>query len=366
MIARSPATIIAVWIVLLLSGTVCHVRQASGLSSSIAGTGATFTIPPAVCASLENRAYPSVLHNVHVRSLLSDEEVATCLQIATEYAESTGCWSSPDTERHSTYATCDFSILDECEAMQKYLAEISFDERMWNELSETYGIPQKEMSYLDFFCAHYQTKTSESPNVMDRLEEHRDGSMLSFTLTLSDPTSFTGGGTFFDALRDLSSEDQLLTDGVVRPLRAGDVVLHSGKALHGAKAITSGSRTVLVGFVDVAPWWERPGVLGSSCRDWGRMDVAAARNKRQLSKCNEKKKGWLLNTKKWVSKGNASVGKSAITGYCPAFPSVEIRASPNFQRQRRLEAEDRLLRGFLLSPQEVQTFDDDNGDITVL
>eukprot|EP00568_Trieres_chinensis_P012113 CAMPEP_0183301906 /NCGR_PEP_ID=MMETSP0160_2-20130417/7884_1 /TAXON_ID=2839 ORGANISM="Odontella Sinensis, Strain Grunow 1884" /NCGR_SAMPLE_ID=MMETSP0160_2 /ASSEMBLY_ACC=CAM_ASM_000250 /LENGTH=34 /DNA_ID= /DNA_START= /DNA_END= /DNA_ORIENTATION= len=32
---------------------------------------------------------------------------------------------------------------------------------------------------------------------------------------------------------------------------AGHVTLHTGKALHGADVVTAGTRTVLVGFVDV-------------------------------------------------------------------------------------------------------------------
>ena len=39
-------------------------------------------------------------------------------------------------------------------------------------------------------------------------------------------------------------------------------------------------------------------------------------------------------------------------GYIPAFGSVQRRADPAFQRQKKLEAEDVLLRSILLPPEE--------------
>ena len=50
------------------------------------------------------------------------------------------------------------------------------------------------------------------------LELHRDGSMLSFTLLLSEPTDFEGGGTYFAHL-----------DRTVRPEERGTAVLHDSK-----------------------------------------------------------------------------------------------------------------------------------------
>jgi hypothetical protein len=42
---------------------------------------------------------------------------------------------------------------------------------------------------------------------MDRLAFHRDGSLLSFTVLLSPPNEFEGGGTIFDALVDVAIPD---------------------------------------------------------------------------------------------------------------------------------------------------------------
>jgi hypothetical protein len=321
--------------------------------------------------------YPSPLHSIHIRSVLTDSESAKCLELATAFAAETGKWNQPDAARHASYATCDFPV-EECDTLDAYLQETGFDDRIWEHLSELYGVRYEDMTYLDFFCAHYEAKTDADANAdsdsqqqhttMDRLEAHRDGSLLSFTVTLTPPSEFQGGGTFFDALRDVpdsTGTSILQPGGAIRPLRAGDAVLHGGKMLHGAAPITSGQRTVLVGFVDVAEWCYRPGVLSQACCDWGRMDVAAYRYKRQQAKTAEmegqNKNGWPLTNQKWLP---PSKGRSHIEGFRPAFSSVEQRGDGEYQRLKKLQAEDFLLRNILLPVDERDELI--GGDITIL
>lgn len=303
--------------------------------------------------------YP--LHTIHVKTLLSPDETDKCLQIATEYATTTGRWDRPDFTRHASYATCDFCVED-CTPLETYLQSIHFDTRIWELMSSAYDIDCDDMAYLDFFCAHYQAKSEEHSETMDRLEAHRDGSLLSFTLLLNSPEEFEGGGTFFEALSDVepTGHDVLQKGGIIRPQRAGDAVLHCGKILHGADVVTRGQRTVLVGFVEVSEWRQRPGALSAACRDWGRMDVAKRRLERQRQKGS---RGWFLNNQKWLPKATSSV----IQGYVPAFSSVEYRGNDDFQRQKRLEAEDVLLRTILMDRDEAEkTFDIFDGDVTIL
>jgi hypothetical protein len=337
--------------------------------STTATTDITLTIPRAFEGEVDDGTYPSPLHDIHVTSILSDEEVRTCLELATAYAEATGRWEQPNQERHASYATCDFAM-EECETLDSYLQELNFDDRMWDVMSRKYGVSYEDMSYLDFFCAHYEAQSDGNSQTMDRLEAHRDGSLLSFTILLSPPDEFEGGGTFFDALRDEEETDVLCTGGVLRPKRAGDVILQSGKLLHGADVVRSGKRTVLVGFLEVGEWRQRPGVLSATCKDWGRMDVAKLRHNRQQKKtASEGSKGWFLNNSKYHDDGDREMGQgcSAIRGFCPAFSSVQRRAEENFQRRKRLEAEDILLRTILLpegaDDQMNEVYD---GDITIL
>lgn len=329
-------------------------------------TEASITIPSYFTGETEY-AYPSRLHAIHVKSVLSDEEAARCLALATDHAETTGAWAQPDTVRHAAYSTCDFAV-EECEALQGYLELLGFDGRIWEHLSSLYGVDHKDLTYLDFFCAHYQAhgdSEDESTKTMDRLEAHRDGSLLSFTITLSDPDEFEGGGTFFDALPDVEpSTPVFCKGGVVRPLRAGDGVLHSGKLLHGADVVRSGKRTVLVGFVEVSDLLQRRGALSAACRDWGRMDVAAFRWKRQQKMTNGgQRKGWPLNYARWIPRGPS---ESFARGICPAFESVERRANPSIQRRKKLEAEDLLLRSIMLPERTEAGFAFEGDEITIL
>ena len=344
-----------------------HSRQ---LPAAAASTDVAIAIPRALEGDVEDGAYPSSLHTIHVTSILTDEEVAMCLQLATTYAEATGRWEQPDQERHATYATCDFAIED-CDSLESYLKSIDFDNRMWTLLSDKYTVEKEDLSYIDFFCAHYQAQGERETQTMDRLEAHRDGSLLSFTVLLNSPQEFEGGGTFFDALRDEPASEVLAPGGVVRPMRAGDVVLQCGKILHGADVVRRGKRTVLVGFVDVAPWRQRPGVLSAACKDWGRMDVAKKRNLRQEEMVKDGTRGWFLKNTRWTRQGDADLGEGrcVIRGFCPAFDSVGKRAADDFQRQKKLEAEDVLLRTILLPKGETrmgEMFEIFDGDISVL
>jgi hypothetical protein len=332
--------------------TSTSLKNAASLSEDATVTDVTLIVPPAIASE---EGYPSSLHKIHIRTLMSEDEASTCCKMAMEYAASTGRWDAPDFDRHQSYATCDFPI-DDYEPLQDYLEEIGFDGRLWEQLSELYKIEEDDMSYLDLFVAHYQSKNSEESNVMDRLELHRDGSILSFSLLLNSPDDFTGGGTLYDALRDVEPSGILHSGGVIRPERAGDACLHSGKLLHGADVVTSGSRTVLVGFVEVSERCIRPGVLAQACTDFGRMDVGAYRFKRQSHKHH---RGWVLNNGRWLQ------GHSHLKGYVPAFESVIRRAEPEYQRKRKLEAEDILLRQILL-PEEERTNEFMGGDITVI
>jgi hypothetical protein len=333
--------------------SISQQQQQSSSSSSPPTTNATILIPSFAPID-ETSSYPSLLHKIHIRSILSDTEAATCLDIATKYAVLTKAWDQPDFQRHASYATCDFAV-DECEPLQDYLQEIDFDTRILSLLSDLYDVPVQGLSYLDHFCAHYQAKSSSDDlssslaQTMDRLEEHRDGSLLSYTLLLNSPDDFDGGGTVVDALKEVpnNSSEPWLYDGVIRLQRAGDASLHSGKVLHGASVVTKGKRTVLVGFIEVAEWFQRPGALSLACRDFGRMDVATSRYKRQQEKTSNGEKGWLLNNQRWLPKGG-----SVVRGYCPAFSSVARRADVNFQRRVKLKAEDILLRSILLDESE--------------
>ena len=352
------------WSIRYWDGVTCFSTSSSTpnpSSSNVRHAVTTITVPPALD---HTDGYPSPLHHIYITNILTPEEAHRCNTLSQTYAGQTGRWDTPDGIRHASYPTCDFPV-DECPPMEAYLESIQFNQRMFGNLSQLYGIEQEDMEYLDLFVAHYQAKDSSTTDGggggMDRLELHRDGSLLSFSLLLNDPNDFQGGGTFYDALRDVPCTTILHDGGAIRPLQVGDACLHCGKLLHGADVVTSGFRTVLVGFVNVAERNIRSGVLSRACTNWGRMDVATFRNNRQLQKNQQ---GWTL------SHGRGFFTQSKyppyIKGYAPAFSSVGRRADPEYQRRKKLEAEDELLRQMLLSPDERQKDTWDGDSITIL
>ncbi len=314
--------------------------SSSFLQSTESTTETTITLP-----SFDSDDEPSPLHKLHVRSLLSDQEVSRALEIALNYAQQNSKFQSPDDDRHVSFATCDFPV-DECEELETFLDSTDLNTRLFDKFAELYGIEADDLAFDDLFVAYYQAKNGDtSDNIMDRLELHRDGSLFSVSLLLNPPDEFEGGGTFYDALRDEPVSGILCEGGAIRPERAGDAVLHCGKILHGADVVTKGRRVVLVGFIDLSQRSVRRGVLGNACKEWGRQDVALARSKRQEAKQN---KGWVLNHGKWLQSATSAI----INTFVPASSGILRRADPERGRRNRLEAEDALLRTILLPPDE--------------
>jgi len=67
---------------------------------------------------------------------------------------------------------------------------------------------------------------------------HYDGSALTWSLSLSDPSEFSGGGTYFRFLRKTLR------------LRQGQVLVHPGDLFHKGVDITAGERMLIVCFMD--------------------------------------------------------------------------------------------------------------------
>ncbi|MEC7984746.1 MAG: hypothetical protein VX278_06260 [Myxococcota bacterium] len=90
-------------------------------------------------------------------------------------------------------------------------------------------------SFHDLFIVRYQAEEQRD------LVTHRDGPPMSFVLQLND--DFQGGGTTINSL------SRSLVHNV------GDLCVHSGWLLHGAAAVTRGTRYVLIGFCEIKANW---------------------------------------------------------------------------------------------------------------
>ena len=263
---------------------------------------------------------------------------------------------------------------------------IQFEQRIFSALSDAYGVDVEDMSFLDLFCASYEGKDDgnnvkagataailddedSTRDTMDHLELHRDGSLLSFTILLSPTNEFEGGGTNFDALLDVAPPISghvgysiLRPLGVIQPPKAGFVVLHSGKLLHGGHTVTKGQRIVLVGFVDVHQRNMRPGALSDATKEWGRNDVRLYWNKRRiclLTQQQQKPERQDIVQPTWNLKNSMHMpkGRNSCIGPNVALPTniiqnIENRAKSERIRRRRLITEDKLIREILLPRSE--------------
>jgi hypothetical protein len=319
----------------------------------------TVTIPPFLA---EDDTYPSPLHKIHVVPMLTEDETSRVLELAKTHAQENKSWDKQDSTRHVNYNTVDFGIEDAPE-VSSYLREINFEDRVFGALSDAYDVDVEDMSFLDFFCASYEAADESEKDTMDRLEFHRDGSLLSFSLLLSSPSDFEGGGTIFDALRDVPIDDKntvLKAEGSIQPPQAGYATLHSGKLLHGGHVITKGQRIVLVGFVDVDIRNMKDGALFGAAKEWGRNDVRQFWNKRRLELLkNQREIGlasqddvhprWqLLNDELLPQNGRSCVGPGVVMSRS-ILDGIKNRAGDEEKmRMRRLKTEDELIRQILL------------------
>jgi hypothetical protein len=170
-----------------------------------------------------------------VPSLLSKEQSKNLVDLAISHTETNGGW---ETDRHEAYKTTDVDIavcggelLDTCNSMLKT--------RLLPLLANLFGFPIADFAIEDLFLAKYSSTKGEQ----SALSQHRDGSELSFVVTLNDPKAdFTGGGTRFATAA--------LT---LAPDTPGTGVFFCGRYLHSGVEVTEGTRYILAGFVRVYP-----------------------------------------------------------------------------------------------------------------
>lgn len=89
-----------------------------------------------------------------------------------------------------------------------------------------------KLSVLDGFLVKY------SANGQNKLPTHADQSLLSFTISLNDPSEYEGGGTWFARL-----------GRAIDAPAAGHVIMFPGRVEHGGNPITAGTRYVIVLFM---------------------------------------------------------------------------------------------------------------------
>jgi hypothetical protein len=189
---------------------------------------------------------PSPLHSSHLCHFLSAEDAQWVIDEAEAFAgggsggggAEEGTWL---TDRHAQYATTDFAV-DDCPSLREWWMP-RIRSTVLPTLATLFEVAERDLEVDDLFIVKYEanddveeatTKSDSSsgsssssssssggggggsgssgnsgntggdgsgdpPRKQDRLKEHYDDTLLSFSVLLSDPAAFAGGGTSFSA-----------------------------------------------------------------------------------------------------------------------------------------------------------------------
>jgi len=176
-----------------------------------------------------------VLDTVLEMDLLTREESLVLCDAARVTAERNG-WGA---NSHTDHATKDVKIRNLISSAAISIFEKKVADPMMEAIAEHYQVPRKLLRVEDAFIVRYAMDSQTS------LGYHRDGSLVSSIVTLSNPGDFVGGGTAF-------------RDGSLYKPEQGSGIVFAGQRLHCGREITKGARYILTIFFQC-------GSLG--CRD---------------------------------------------------------------------------------------------------
>jgi len=211
--------------------------------------GDNFTLAPPEERSVLKCDCALILDTIIEADFLTQEECDIIISAAEKRCKEIPWGSSA----HENYPTEDIKVWElkkNKAAMQAFREKIV--EPMKILIAQEFDLPEQFVSVDDAFVVRYMMGESKQ----QRLNFHRDGSIVSAIVTLSPSSDYRGGGTLFQ-------------DGtLIRPEQGGGIIF-GGQRLHGGDEITAGKRYILTLFFKV-------GEL--SCRE-----EALAMEERQLS-----------------------------------------------------------------------------------
>jgi len=166
------------------------------------------------------------LQRVVIPKIYSKDICKWIIDEGERYAKNNGGWT---THRHKNYPTTDLPVNIIPSIFSFILSSLP---DIFSKINKMYGLIDVKLNFLDMFLVKY------NENLQNELELHKDGSVLSFNISLSDPSEYEGGGTLFP-------------DGIHYTLEQGDMLVHCGQVKHTGMKITKGNRYILVAFIDI-------------------------------------------------------------------------------------------------------------------
>lgn len=182
--------------------------------------------PAQSSSSIYEPRMESPLGWVHAVRVLSSEVAQWVRHEADKHANRRGGWRI--NLRHPKYATTDIEVKHNAQLAPWF--HTLFHNRIGPLIMNAFF--PKGGAYLapyDIFVVRYDATQQ------NRLEAHRDASVISFNLALNE--NFEGGGTYIDAL------------GTRLTMDTGTLLIHCGRLRHCGCPVTRGVRYILVGFV---------------------------------------------------------------------------------------------------------------------
>ena len=227
-------------------------------SAAIAEKFESFEAPPDVVSAWDQadravdwaaEAKGGVVHRTK-EPIISPEDCAWVI----ETAEADGGWT---TGRHVQAPTTDMPV-SQVPALREWFDGVLRD-TLFPMMGELYpnvvGQGGNNLRVMDAFVVRYDAQGQAS------LPVHQDENVLSFTIALSSPDDYEGGGVCFEQLRPAG------TTGAFAPhvlnADAGGIVAFPGKVRHGGNTITKGRRYIvpLFLYVDSNDSGKKPGYV---------------------------------------------------------------------------------------------------------
>jgi hypothetical protein len=196
----------------------------------------TFVHLAATLTSLSQNEYARIFVK---DAILSKEEAVSLISAAEAESTALGGWT---TARHKAYPTTDISCYTVKSPLVIGSSSYNFiawlnktvESRVFPILGNWFHVPVDDLFMKDLFLVKYDADGQRS------LPEHRDSSVISFNIALSQVAEdFQGGGTRF-----------VISDRIEN-INRGSMLGHESGVYHAGHPITSGKRYILVGFVNI-------------------------------------------------------------------------------------------------------------------
>jgi hypothetical protein len=145
-----------------------------------------------VTAPENNGFQPTPLYSVHCLHWLDPATCAWLVEQAEKFAGSKGGWCN---SRHAQHGTMDIE-LSRSQVLQEWFLP-HLHSTILPTISKLFGLEQDRLRAREVFFVKYSALVGEQSS----LPMHRDGHLISFNVLMSEPTTFSGGGTEINSLK---------------------------------------------------------------------------------------------------------------------------------------------------------------------